>query len=213
MGAFHWSFAKSKALRSIPAHRRSRYSWRTHNCCVDSQLHRDTGFSLSSSRLSFPLLRHRSSIPTPPTTFGLVTADNQISARSKGNTSRQNVPVYNAAPPRRKPGSVQGTQYSRLTCTIPSLATNEFPGSIQFGVYVLFPIGWMYYFGTNLEERFAVPDFWPKKEQSHKIPMDKSEIELELARMNRERDRRIMERKAREEQLQMQASESCAADS
>ena len=71
----------------------------------------------------------------------------------------------------------------------------------------------MYYFGTNLEERFAVPDFWPKQTQSHKIPLEKSEIEQELARMNRERDRRIMERKAREEQLRMQAADVNAAES
>ncbi|PGH09939.1 hypothetical protein AJ79_05555 [Helicocarpus griseus UAMH5409] len=57
----------------------------------------------------------------------------------------------------------------------------------KFGVYILFPIGWMYYFGTNLEERFSVPGFWPSKEQSHKIPMDLGEIEKELARMNRQK--------------------------
>lgn len=45
----------------------------------------------------------------------------------------------------------------------------------------------MYYFGTNLEERFAVPGFWPKEEHSHKIPTDKEEIDKELARMKRVR--------------------------
>ncbi|EDN08650.1 mitochondrial cytochrome c oxidase assembly factor [Histoplasma capsulatum] len=57
----------------------------------------------------------------------------------------------------------------------------------KFGVYVLFPIGWMYYFGTNLEERFSVPGFWPTKEQSHKIPLELGEIEKELARMDRQK--------------------------
>lgn len=41
----------------------------------------------------------------------------------------------------------------------------------------------MYYFGTNLEERFAVPGFWPKPEQSHKIPFEREEIDKELERM------------------------------
>ncbi|KAK2841636.1 hypothetical protein FQN49_006063 [Arthroderma sp. PD_2] len=54
--------------------------------------------------------------------------------------------------------------------------------------------GWMYYFGTNLEERFSVPDFWPKTENSHKIPTDKGEIEKELARMNEQRAKRLLER-------------------
>ncbi|KAK2764941.1 hypothetical protein FQN54_008640 [Arachnomyces sp. PD_36] len=57
----------------------------------------------------------------------------------------------------------------------------------KFGIYILFPIGWMYYFGTNLEERFAVPGFWPKAEHSHKIPVDREEIDKELARMKKER--------------------------
>ena len=50
-------------------------------------------------------------------------------------------------------------------------------------MYILFPIGWMYYFGTNLEERFSVPGFWPTAEQSHKIPETKEDIEAELSRM------------------------------
>lgn len=50
-------------------------------------------------------------------------------------------------------------------------------------MYVLFPIGWMYYFGTNLDDRFTVPGFWPSTEQSHKIPLEKEEIDKELSRM------------------------------
>lgn len=58
-------------------------------------------------------------------------------------------------------------------------------------MYILFPIGWMYYFGTNLEDRFSVPDFWPKQEQSHKIPFEREEIQSELERMRRvERERK-----------------------
>lgn len=57
----------------------------------------------------------------------------------------------------------------------------------QFGLYILFPIGYMWYFGTNLEERFSVPDFWPKDNQTHKIPFEKDEIQSELARMKARR--------------------------
>ena len=56
---------------------------------------------------------------------------------------------------------------------------------LQFGMYLAFPIGWMYYFGTNLDERFKVPDFWPTQEQSHKLPYDKEDIRAEIERMNR----------------------------
>ncbi|KAL0262690.1 hypothetical protein SLS55_001660 [Diplodia seriata] len=57
----------------------------------------------------------------------------------------------------------------------------------KFGLYILFPIGYMYYFGTNLEERFTVPDFWPKEGQTHKIPYEKDEIQSELARLRARR--------------------------
>ncbi|KAJ9305523.1 hypothetical protein DTO217A2_4922 [Paecilomyces variotii] len=79
----------------------------------------------------------------------------------------------------------------------------------KFGMYILFPIGWMYYFGTNLEERFSVPGFWPSAEQSHKIPTDKEEIDRELARMRLldsvKRERRQREREAAEALAQAQA--------
>ncbi|KAF8457243.1 hypothetical protein BGX38DRAFT_1265989 [Terfezia claveryi] len=57
----------------------------------------------------------------------------------------------------------------------------------KFGIYILFPIGIMYYFGTNLDERFAVPDFWPRKEETHRIPFEKDEIRGELERLRRRR--------------------------
>ena len=70
-------------------------------------------------------------------------------------------------------------------------------------MYIMFPIGWMYYFGTNLEDRFHVPDFWPTQEQSHKIPYDKEDIKAEVERIKagmRERkeetDRRLNEARA-----------------
>ncbi|KAE8148466.1 hypothetical protein BDV25DRAFT_141751 [Aspergillus avenaceus] len=72
----------------------------------------------------------------------------------------------------------------------------------KFGMYVLFPIGWMYYFGTNLDDRFSVPGFWPTTEQSHKIPLDRDEIDKELTRMRTvdavRRERRLQAAQARE---------------
>ncbi|KAL1959542.1 hypothetical protein VTO42DRAFT_1987 [Malbranchea cinnamomea] len=72
----------------------------------------------------------------------------------------------------------------------------------KFGLYVLFPIGWMYYFGTNLENRFSVPGFWPGPEHSHKIPLEKDEIEKELERMKRVQERKLLAQKAAEFQAQ-----------
>lgn len=60
----------------------------------------------------------------------------------------------------------------------------------------MFPIGWMYYFGTNLENRFSVPDFWPQPGTTHRIPFEREE-QRELERQLREarlerRERRLM---------------------
>lgn len=61
-------------------------------------------------------------------------------------------------------------------------------------MYIMFPIGWMYYFGTNLENRFSVPDFWPAPDTTHKIPYEKEEQKdmlkkLKAMRMERRRRR------------------------
>lgn len=58
----------------------------------------------------------------------------------------------------------------------------------------MFPIGWMYYFGTNLENRFSVPDFWPTPEETNKIPFEKEDQKelaekLKTARLERRRKR------------------------
>ncbi|KEF61415.1 uncharacterized protein A1O9_02981 [Exophiala aquamarina CBS 119918] len=55
----------------------------------------------------------------------------------------------------------------------------------KFGLYLSFPIGYMYYFGTNLENRFSVPGFWPTQEQGHKIPYERDEIKAEVERIQR----------------------------
>nr|OQO20110.1 hypothetical protein B0A51_11791 [Rachicladosporium sp. CCFEE 5018] len=57
----------------------------------------------------------------------------------------------------------------------------------KFGMYIMFPIGIMYYFGTNLESRFSVPDFWPKEGSTHKIPFEREEITEELQRLKERR--------------------------
>ncbi|KAI2642571.1 hypothetical protein GGS21DRAFT_486390 [Xylaria nigripes] len=71
----------------------------------------------------------------------------------------------------------------------------------RFGMYLMFPIGIMFYFGTNLDARFAVPDFWPKPEQAHRVPLEKDEIHAELQRLRARRlyirDRRLAEEAAR----------------
>jgi protein PET100 len=65
---------------------------------------------------------------------------------------------------------------------------------LQFGMYVMFPIGVMYYFGTNLDNRFSVPDFWPKPENVNRIPLERDEIQAELVRL---RERRLYLREQR----------------
>ena len=55
----------------------------------------------------------------------------------------------------------------------------------------------MYYFGTNLETRFAVPGFWPAEGTTHRLPYEKEELK-ELAEQLKaerlERRRRRLER-------------------
>ncbi|KAL5366473.1 hypothetical protein BJX96DRAFT_180762 [Aspergillus floccosus] len=78
----------------------------------------------------------------------------------------------------------------------------------KFGMYIIFPIGWMYYFGTNLDDRFSVPGFWPTTEQSHKIPLEKEEIDKELSRM---RMIDAARRERREARAQAEADAQAAA--
>ncbi|KAF2015314.1 hypothetical protein BU24DRAFT_491577 [Aaosphaeria arxii CBS 175.79] len=68
----------------------------------------------------------------------------------------------------------------------------------KFGMYILFPIGTMYYFGTNLDGKFTVPDFWPKEGQTHKIPYEREEIQKELARLKAQRQQARRLREAEE---------------
>lgn len=52
----------------------------------------------------------------------------------------------------------------------------------------------MYYFGTNLEGRFSIPDFWPKPGETHRIPLEREDIGKELARL---KERRLSVRERR----------------
>lgn len=69
-------------------------------------------------------------------------------------------------------------------------------------MYILFPIGIMYYFGTNLDGKFTVPEFWPKPESTHKIPFEREEIARELERI---KQRNLENKLRREEQERMKA--------
>ncbi len=75
----------------------------------------------------------------------------------------------------------------------------------------MFPIGIMYYFGTNLDNRFSVPDFWPKPSQSHRIPFEREEIDAELERLKAQRLRR-REKRLEEERLQLLSQTKTAVE-
>ncbi|KAH7329243.1 hypothetical protein B0I35DRAFT_473858 [Stachybotrys elegans] len=68
----------------------------------------------------------------------------------------------------------------------------------KFGVYLMFPIGFMYYFGVNLDNRFSVPDFWPKPDECAKLPRDREELVAEYKKM-------VEAQKRRQERLQAAA--------
>jgi protein PET100 len=78
---------------------------------------------------------------------------------------------------------------------------------MQFGMYILFPISIMYYFGTNLDG--AVPDFWPKPEQTHRIPYEREEIAKELERL---KARNLENKRRREEEERMRAAMGLGKD-
>ena len=54
-------------------------------------------------------------------------------------------------------------------------------------MYIMFPITIMFYFGTNLDRRFSVPDFWPPADMANKIPFERDEITSELERLKQRR--------------------------
>ncbi|PHH89932.1 hypothetical protein CDD83_4908 [Cordyceps sp. RAO-2017] len=70
----------------------------------------------------------------------------------------------------------------------------------KFGMYVMFPIGIMYYFGTNLDDRFAVRNFWPRPEECNKVPGDRDEVRAEYERIVSRQRRLQVQRRAEEAQ-------------
>ncbi len=64
----------------------------------------------------------------------------------------------------------------------------------------------MLYYGHNLDHKFKVPDFWPRPEQTHKIPFERDEIKSELKRLQEKRlalrDMRLQREAALKEQQQ-----------
>jgi len=77
-------------------------------------------------------------------------------------------------------------------------------------MYILFPISIMYYFGTNLDERFSVKGFWPEPGQTHKIPFERDEINAELDRLKRRR--LILREKRLQEEAQAQVHGEAQGD-
>lgn len=59
----------------------------------------------------------------------------------------------------------------------------------------------MWYFGTNIDNRFTVPDLWPKPEQTHRIPFEKEDIRAELERL-RKRRLEVRERRLARERVE-----------
>ncbi|GFP54011.1 hypothetical protein ACSS6W_001659 [Trichoderma asperelloides] len=80
----------------------------------------------------------------------------------------------------------------------------------KFGVCLMFPIGFMYYFGTNLDNRFKVHDFWPKPEECNKLPQDREEVIAEYERIvARQKIRQaLQEERQRQQAEQAQRNES-----
>ncbi|OAA33078.1 hypothetical protein AAL_00543 [Moelleriella libera RCEF 2490] len=61
----------------------------------------------------------------------------------------------------------------------------------------------MYYFGTNLDNRFSVPNFWPKPEECNKVPRDRDEVKAEYDRIvARQRFRQANDEQRRRAQSQ-----------
>lgn len=93
------------------------------------------------------------------------------------------------------------------SCNVALQCTDTDLFRLQFGLYILFPIGSMYYFGSNLDGRFSVPDFWPTPEQTHKIPFEREEITAELERLKAQgreakRRRELQDQRARGEMVE-----------
>ena len=65
----------------------------------------------------------------------------------------------------------------------------------------------MYYFGTNLESRFSVPDFWPAPETTHRIPFEREELDQMAEQLKAER---LERRRRRLEQARVEIREGAS---
>lgn len=103
---------------------------------------------------------------------------------------------------RRQPGTVQGTTIESnpiqsnppcLVCFF--LLTFLF---VQFGFYVMFPIGSMYYFGSPdfFEHYVKNLKFWPEESKTNRPPVEKEDIRAALEELRRDR---LARKAAREE--------------
>lgn len=93
---------------------------------------------------------------------------------------------------------LQTKQHLKIQFTMGNLNLEVF----KFGVYIMFPIAFMYYYGTNLDNRFTTPDFWPSKpEQTNRLPYERDEIKNELERL-KEKRLYLREKRLREEKLE-----------
>lgn len=68
----------------------------------------------------------------------------------------------------------------------------------------------MYYFGTNLDKRFSMGNFWPKPEESNRMVYDRKELEEEF-RFIVARQRKYLEMKAAAEQRASGGSSQASA--
>lgn len=65
----------------------------------------------------------------------------------------------------------------------------------------MFPIGIMFYFGTNLDNRFSVEGFWPKPEECNKLPRDRDEVKAEYERIVARQRFRQAQKKLEEDRM------------
>lgn len=69
---------------------------------------------------------------------------------------------------------------------------------VQFGFYVMFPIGSMYYFGSPdfFEHYVKNLKFWPEESKTNRPPVEKEDIRAALEELRRDR---LARKAAREE--------------
>ena len=113
----------------------------------------------------------------------------------------------NAANPPKWGNESRNIQGTHNHPSLPPTSSDPPAKAAKFGMYIMFPIGWMYYFGTNLESRFSVPDFWPAPETTHKIPFEREELDQMAEQLKAER---LERRRRRLEQARVEMKEGAS---